>query len=368
MQPLASVEPGRRRAPRRADPARRRGRSPSSARRPAPTNETTTPVPPVAARPGQLDARAARAASAPARPVSSSACFPTKRASPAELDDPRGHVRRLAAGDDARLDGRVGSGRKRLRRTHDHVEKQIAERADHWSSLESQHGRQAEDGTAPVVPDRRASSAPRPSSPPSAASAPARARPRPGSRPSRTRPASGNPRARTPNLEIDRDVARRHRERCRELPQLSLERCRSTSTAARTGTCSSSSSAWTRRRPKVCETCGEGPLERVLYPVAVHFKGSGFYSTDYGRGSGARKREESKDGEGPGDTETKKKDEKKDQKDRRTEGEGRRGLAPGERVPEQAARRVGVAASAPAAAPPSARAPSGSPSRCPRSA
>lgn len=35
--------------------------------------------------------------------------------------------------------------------------------------------------------------------------------------------------------------------------------------------------------PEVCETCGEGPVERVLYPVAVHFKGSGFYSTDYGR-------------------------------------------------------------------------------------
>ena len=27
-----------------------------------------------------------------------------------------------------------------------------------------------------------------------------------------------------------------------------------------------------------------GPVERVLYPVAVHYKGSGFYSTDYGRG------------------------------------------------------------------------------------
>ena len=46
--------------------------------------------------------------------------------------------------------------------------------------------------------------------------------------------------------------------------------------------------------PEACEVCGEGPVERVLYPVAVHFKGSGFYSTDYGRGS--RKREESKDG------------------------------------------------------------------------
>ena len=48
----------------------------------------------------------------------------------------------------------------------------------------------------------------------------------------------------------------------------------------------------------VCEVCGEGPVERVLYPVAVHFKGSGFYSTDYGRGS--KKREEpSKDGTEP---------------------------------------------------------------------
>jgi len=35
----------------------------------------------------------------------------------------------------------------------------------------------------------------------------------------------------------------------------------------------------------VCETCGAGPVEKVLFPVAVHFKGSGFYATDYGRGS-----------------------------------------------------------------------------------
>jgi putative FmdB family regulatory protein len=34
-----------------------------------------------------------------------------------------------------------------------------------------------------------------------------------------------------------------------------------------------------------CEQCGAGPVEKVLFPVAVHFKGSGFYSTDYGRGS-----------------------------------------------------------------------------------
>ena len=36
--------------------------------------------------------------------------------------------------------------------------------------------------------------------------------------------------------------------------------------------------------PEQCEVCGEGPLQRVLHPVAVHYKGSGFYSTDYGRG------------------------------------------------------------------------------------
>ncbi len=35
---------------------------------------------------------------------------------------------------------------------------------------------------------------------------------------------------------------------------------------------------------EVCEVCGAGPVEKLLFPVAVHFKGSGFYSTDYGRG------------------------------------------------------------------------------------
>ena len=33
---------------------------------------------------------------------------------------------------------------------------------------------------------------------------------------------------------------------------------------------------------ETCVTCGEGPVEKLLFPVAVHFKGSGFYSTDYG--------------------------------------------------------------------------------------
>jgi len=37
--------------------------------------------------------------------------------------------------------------------------------------------------------------------------------------------------------------------------------------------------------PTECQVCAEGPLQVVLHPVAVHYKGSGFYSTDYGRKS-----------------------------------------------------------------------------------
>jgi putative FmdB family regulatory protein len=33
---------------------------------------------------------------------------------------------------------------------------------------------------------------------------------------------------------------------------------------------------------EVCEQCG-APVERVFHPVAVHFKGSGFYTTDYAK-------------------------------------------------------------------------------------
>jgi len=37
-----------------------------------------------------------------------------------------------------------------------------------------------------------------------------------------------------------------------------------------------------------CEECA-APVQRVFHPVAVHFKGSGFYNTDYG--TSKRKRE-----------------------------------------------------------------------------
>jgi putative FmdB family regulatory protein len=46
---------------------------------------------------------------------------------------------------------------------------------------------------------------------------------------------------------------------------------------------------------ETCPTCGQGPVEKLLFPVAVHFKGSGFYSTDYGKG-----KRKAKDGEGAG--------------------------------------------------------------------
>jgi predicted nucleic acid-binding Zn ribbon protein len=39
----------------------------------------------------------------------------------------------------------------------------------------------------------------------------------------------------------------------------------------------------------ICEEHGT-PVQRVFHPVAVHFKGSGFYNTDYGKkkaGAGA---------------------------------------------------------------------------------
>jgi putative FmdB family regulatory protein len=35
--------------------------------------------------------------------------------------------------------------------------------------------------------------------------------------------------------------------------------------------------------PETCDICGAAPVELVLYPVAIHYKGSGFYTTDYGK-------------------------------------------------------------------------------------
>jgi putative FmdB family regulatory protein len=51
--------------------------------------------------------------------------------------------------------------------------------------------------------------------------------------------------------------------------------------------------------PEKCDVCGAAPLELVLYPVAIHYKGSGFYSTDYGKAKAAKKDGDSGSGDAP---------------------------------------------------------------------
>jgi putative FmdB family regulatory protein len=50
----------------------------------------------------------------------------------------------------------------------------------------------------------------------------------------------------------------------------------------------------------ICTTC-EAPVQRVFHPVAVHFKGSGFYTTDYAKKA---KTGAAKDGGSSGDSES----------------------------------------------------------------
>ena len=59
--------------------------------------------------------------------------------------------------------------------------------------------------------------------------------------------------------------------------------------------------------PVVCEVCGAKPLQKVLHPVPIHFKGSGFYSTDYGRKGRKRDSSDSSSSDS-GSKETKKSD------------------------------------------------------------
>jgi putative FmdB family regulatory protein len=66
--------------------------------------------------------------------------------------------------------------------------------------------------------------------------------------------------------------------------------------------------------PEVCEVCGAAPLVKVLHPVPVHFKGSGFYSTEYGRGG--RKRDSSGDGDAKKDEKKAEKSDKPDKSDK----------------------------------------------------
>jgi putative FmdB family regulatory protein len=57
-----------------------------------------------------------------------------------------------------------------------------------------------------------------------------------------------------------------------------------------------------------CQTCS-APVQRVFHPIAVHFKGSGFYNTDYG--TAKRKRENEKAASSGDDSKTAEKKESK---------------------------------------------------------
>jgi putative FmdB family regulatory protein len=48
-----------------------------------------------------------------------------------------------------------------------------------------------------------------------------------------------------------------------------------------------------------CQVC-EAPVERVFHPIAIHFKGSGFYSTDYGSRKRSREMKDTGEGKGKG--------------------------------------------------------------------
>jgi putative FmdB family regulatory protein len=62
----------------------------------------------------------------------------------------------------------------------------------------------------------------------------------------------------------------------------------------------------------VCTRC-EAPVQRVFHPVAVHFKGKGFYNTDYGTRRRNREMERSAK-DGADKTESKSKDSKSSDK------------------------------------------------------
>src|SRR5437879_2220421 len=63
--------------------------------------------------------------------------------------------------------------------------------------------------------------------------------------------------------------------------------------------------------PEKCDVCGAAPLELVLYPIAIHYKGSGFYSTDYGKkGAEAAKKDGGESGSSSGDSSAPKTDAK----------------------------------------------------------
>jgi len=69
-----------------------------------------------------------------------------------------------------------------------------------------------------------------------------------------------------------------------------------------------------------CEECG-APVERVFHPIAVHFKGSGFYNTDYKNNSksGKDSKDESSSGDKSGDKKSGDKKSEKKEKSKKPE-------------------------------------------------
>jgi len=62
--------------------------------------------------------------------------------------------------------------------------------------------------------------------------------------------------------------------------------------------------------PEKCDVCDAAPLELVLYPIAIHYKGSGFYSTDYGKGAQKKESGDSKSSDSKSDSSSKPADSK----------------------------------------------------------
>jgi putative FmdB family regulatory protein len=68
-----------------------------------------------------------------------------------------------------------------------------------------------------------------------------------------------------------------------------------------------------------CSTC-EAPVQRVFHPVAVHFKGSGFYNTDYGKQKSGASSSSSESGSKAESGESKSGSDSKDSKDSKSSG------------------------------------------------
>jgi putative FmdB family regulatory protein len=60
-----------------------------------------------------------------------------------------------------------------------------------------------------------------------------------------------------------------------------------------------------------CREC-DAPVERLFHPVAVHFKGSGFYTTDYAKAGSKKSSTDSGGDSGGGDSDSSKSEKKSD--------------------------------------------------------